>query len=102
MGEGEGEERKAERSYDAQETDIVSRRSEKDCCRATRSLGKSQSGKEDSQSLVRFPNKLRICLSRSLVLNGEGRELVCPAVWCELGHVAILMHGLPAFVEFAG
>ena len=76
MGEGESKAAQAKRSHDAQEANNVSRRPKANRCRATPSLGKGQSGKKDSQSLVRFPYKLTACLRRSLVLTGEGRKLV--------------------------
>jgi len=99
MGEAESKAPQAERNHDAKKANNVSRRPKANRCHATRSMGKGQS-KEDSQRLVRFPEQVQD-LSRSLVRAGQGRELVCPAVWNELGHVAILMDGLPAFVEFA-
>jgi hypothetical protein len=59
-----------------------------------------KAGEEYPEERARKP-EITACLRRSLVRTGPGRELVCPAVWCELDHVAILMYGLPAFVEFA-
>jgi hypothetical protein len=91
----------AKRSHDAEEANNVSRRPKANRCRATRSMGKGQSGKEDSQSLVRFPNKLTALPTQKSCTRWEGRELVCPAVWNKLGHVAILMHGLPVLIDLA-
>ena len=53
MGKGEGEERKAKCNRDAQEANAIGNGSEKNCNRATCSLGKGQSGKEGSQSLAK-------------------------------------------------
>jgi hypothetical protein len=80
MGEAESKAPQAKRNHDAEEANAIGSGSEKNRIRATRSLGKSQSSKEDGQSLVRFPSKRRTCLSRSLVPTGQGRELVFPAV----------------------
>jgi len=64
MGKGEGNERKAKSRYDAKAADIIGRRSAEDRGCTTRSLGESQSEKEDSQSLVRFPSKLTALLKQ--------------------------------------
>jgi hypothetical protein len=48
MGEAESKAWKAERNRDAEEANAVGSGSEKNRSRATRALGKSQSGKEDS------------------------------------------------------
>jgi hypothetical protein len=47
MGKGEGKAPQAKRSHDAEEANNVSRRPKENRCRATRSLGKGQSGKEN-------------------------------------------------------
>ena len=49
MGEAEGKAPQAKRNHDAEEANVISGCSEKNRSHATRSLGKGQSGKEDSQ-----------------------------------------------------
>jgi len=64
MGKGEGKAPQAKRSHDAEKANNVNRRPKANRCRATRSLGKGQSGKEYKENLVCFPHTTisRTCL----------------------------------------